>query len=264
VENSFLFSIITVAKNNLPGLQKTCASLIQQTNQQYQWIIIDGNSADGSREWLKTKQTHWISEPDAGLYHAMNKGIKRAQAPYILFLNSGDTLANTNVLENIAHLISPNQHPDLIYGDSIEELSSRRSFYKPAKPHTTLPRGMFTHHQSIFYRRALTENLAFNTEYKIAADYDFTARFLEKAHNISYYPYPVCVFEQGGLSQTNAHIGRHEENLVRKRLGLCSDLYNNLVTLRQVTAQAIKTHCPALYLALKKHTDAKRPNPAIT
>lgn len=79
-----LFSIITVTKNNLSGLQKTTNSITPQTCEDYEWIVIDGDSNDGTKEFLKTTNSHHISEPDNSLYHAMNKGIKSVNGQYFL------------------------------------------------------------------------------------------------------------------------------------------------------------------------------------
>ena len=97
-------SIITVNYNNRDGLQKTIDSVICQTFKDYEWIIIDGGSTDGSRELIEQYQDHfayWCSEPDKGVYNAMNKGIAKAKGEYVNFMNSGDCFADANVLERL-------------------------------------------------------------------------------------------------------------------------------------------------------------------
>lgn len=95
-------SIITINYNNLEGLKRTVASVVNQTRKDFEYIIIDGGSTDGSAAFIETQNqslAYWVSEPDAGIYNAMNKGIKEAKGDYLLFLNSGDHLFDSGVIE---------------------------------------------------------------------------------------------------------------------------------------------------------------------
>jgi len=97
-------SIITISRNNKNGLLETIESVIKQTFNEYEFIVIDGASNDGSRELIEqysSNITYWISEPDNGIYHAMNKGIQQAKGEYCYFLNSGDKFVSENVLQNV-------------------------------------------------------------------------------------------------------------------------------------------------------------------
>lgn len=98
-------SIITINYNNKDGLIKTIDSVINQSFKTFEWIVIDGDSTDGSKELIESYQNYmnyWVSEPDNGIYHAMNKGIDKAKGEYLLFLNSGDCLYDVDVLEKSA------------------------------------------------------------------------------------------------------------------------------------------------------------------
>src|SRR5438552_2810029 len=109
-------SIITVNLNNAEGLEKTIQSVIRQQFSDYEYIIIDGASADGSVEVIKKfsdKISNWVSEKDSGIYNAMNKGIRLAAGNYLLFLNSGDTLCENST----ARLFQPDLFDDIIYCD---------------------------------------------------------------------------------------------------------------------------------------------------
>ena len=147
IEKQTLFTHITVALNNIEGVQKTYNSIQNQTLKNYEWLVIDGNSSDSTKEWLKTAPANWISEVDKGIYDAMNKGIERASGEYLLFLNAGDTLATSETLEKITQKLSKNK-PDFIYGDAYEG-----NHYKRAKSHKHIARGMVTNHQAMLYRR---------------------------------------------------------------------------------------------------------------
>ena len=111
-------SIITVNLNNRDGLQKTIDSVICQTFRDFEWIVIDGGSTDGSKELIEQYADHfayWVSEPDKGIYNAMNKGIKVAKGEYLQFLNSGDSLWNETTLQGVVPFFSGTT--DIFYGD---------------------------------------------------------------------------------------------------------------------------------------------------
>ena len=111
-------SIITINYNNLSGLKKTFASVLSQTYKDFEYIVIDGASNDGSAEEMaehKDMITYCLSEPDNGVYDAMNKGIKVATADYCIFMNSGDCFFTDNVVEKVAHLLDGT---DILYGNT--------------------------------------------------------------------------------------------------------------------------------------------------
>ena len=286
-----LFSIATVTLNNLGGLRKTHASIAQQSCTNFEWLVQDGGSTDGSLEFLNTlaPSLHALcaeSMPDKGIYHAMNRLIDRATGKYILFLNAGDALANPKTLEKISKTL--NQHlraggdlplPIFLYGDAFEDISVALHL-KKAKPHTAIKTGMFTHHQSMLYNRNAIGTLRYNLAYTIAADYDFTARFLHHVRQSSlhgssvqstltnkvdhtdkpcddcaiiYIPQPLCIFESGGVSQTNAVKGRKEQYQIRKTLKLCAPLTNKTITALQALNWQIRRLFPRLYWFLKSH-----------
>ena len=114
--NSVKLSIITVNLNNLEGLKRTYESVVCQTFTDYEWIVIDGGSTDGSREFIEQHQdkfAYWCSEPDKGIYNAMNKGIMRAKGEYLNFMNSGDCFASNDTLIRV---LVDERNEDIIYG----------------------------------------------------------------------------------------------------------------------------------------------------
>jgi glycosyltransferase involved in cell wall biosynthesis len=115
-----LISIITVNLNNLEGLKKTMTSVFEQTWKEFEYIIIDGGSTDGSKEFIEShsnKIDYWVSEPDTGIYNAMNKGIKAAKGEYLLFLNSGDWLYDEKVLKIATEKLDG---CDVLYGNMVK------------------------------------------------------------------------------------------------------------------------------------------------
>jgi glycosyltransferase involved in cell wall biosynthesis len=154
-------SIITVNYNNREGLQKTILSVLQQTSNCYEYLIIDGDSSDGSKEIIednKDRLSYWISEPDSGVYEAMNKGIRKAQGEYLLFLNSGDFFVNEKVLEIV---FSIPHESDLLIGQCHVSLNGKVIYTVIPPPKLTF--GFLYHqgipHQSTFIKRELFDRL---------------------------------------------------------------------------------------------------------
>lgn len=180
-------SIITINYNNLTGLQRTLGSVINQTWNEFQYIVIDGGSADGSAAFIEKHSKnidYWVSEPDNGIYNAMNKGINAATGEYLLFLNSGDDLNDLMALEeNHIHL----KEKDIIYFD-INVIGDGVCFVKKCPTimtfsylyRETLP------HQSTFIRKELFEKIGYYDEdIKIVSDWKFFIIALIK-HNATY------------------------------------------------------------------------------
>ncbi len=242
-----LFSIITITRNNLEGLKATSRSLAAQNCNDYEWIVIDGASDDATTDYLQSSAANWVSETDAGIYDAMNKGLFRAKGEYLLFMNAGDLFASPCVLDEIGKSLECRSvKPDFIYGDAMENGNR-----KTARRHTSIKNGMFTHHQAMLYRRDAIGELLYDTSYIIAADYDFTCRFLMKNNNSLYIPLPVCIFETGGISQREADTGRKEQSVIRWKLELCTSLENSMITQRQKLAWLLRSRLPGFFWYLK-------------
>lgn len=239
-----LFSIITITRNNKTGLSRTAKSIKEQSYQNYEWIIIDGHSTDGTQnDFIDYSTAKIISEEDKGIYDAMNKGIDRASGDYLIFMNAGDIFAYKDVLEKISSRVQVS--PDFIYGDSLED-----NYYKRARSYLKINWGMFTHHQAMFYKRDTLGCLRYDLTYKIAADYDLTLRFLLSLSNdfhILYVPAPICIFETGGLSQKHAKQGRDEQFISREKNKSCQYFQNHLIRLIQVIRFKLRQYSPQAY-----------------
>lgn len=245
-----LFSIITVNKNNREGLKKTALSIQEQEFTDFQWIIIDGVSNDGSADDLEEYEAAIISELDEGPYDAMNKGIELATGDYLIFMNSGDLFAQTQTLQKIRDAVWFSK-PDFIYGDSWET-DGKKTAYKPAGSYLKIGKGMFTHHQSMLYKRTMIQNIRYDLTYRVAADYDFTLRFLDRAQTCLYLPFPLSVFRSGGISQRLVTIGRNEQFLIRQRHKSTSLPVNALTYALQTVTWGLRTCAPGLYWRLKE------------
>ncbi|WP_264563650.1 glycosyltransferase family 2 protein [Flavobacterium sp. N3904] len=169
-------SVITINYNDNKGLYKTINSVLNQTYKDFEFIIIDGGSTDGSKELIEqhSKQVdYWISETDTGVFNAMNKGIKVATGDFVIFMNGGDCFYNSLVLEEIEPLLIDDF--DIYYGDNFKETpSSKRLKTYPEKLNFSFFYTSSINHQSTFIRKSLFEKyFYYNENYKIASDWEF-------------------------------------------------------------------------------------------
>jgi len=246
------FSIITISKDNLDGLEKTHKSVSSQSFPDYEWIVIDGGSDDGSKSYLEVTDAIWVSENDAGIYDAMNKGIEKSSGVYLIFMNAGDRFASNDILSEIAgQIVEMEDSPDFIYGDALEEIN-RKKKYKAARPYIKSSLGLFTHHQAMFYNKNAIGNIRYNSDFKVAGDYDFTLKVLESSPRVLYCPFPICIYEAGGFSQKNMRLGRKEQFKIRHDQGRVSNGVNKAIYVRQSIAAFIRILFPPLYWLIKK------------
>jgi len=197
-------SIITINYNNSEGLEKTIQSVVEQSFADFEFIIIDGGSSDNSLEIIKkygSKISHWVSEKDRGIYNAQNKGIKAAKGEYTLFLNSGDYLAEKNILQKV---FDKNISADIAYGNMFIVFPDGRKEkgYMPAEiTFYQMIRDTLWHPVS-FIKRSLFEKYGgYNEDFKIVADYDFFLNMLiVKKVSTQYLNEFISVFNHDGKS----------------------------------------------------------------
>lgn len=200
-------SIITINFNNRAGLQKTIDSVISQTFKDFEWIIIDGGSTDGSKELIEQYNeyiTYWVSEPDKGIYNAMNKGIKVAKGEYLLFLNSGDWLVDTNIVEQAFPFMND---VDFVYGSlqMVNRDGDIRIWDIPIGDVTgefflnsTMP-----HPATFIKKEKLLQYDGYDESYKIVADWKFFMdAILFGNSSLKKIPFVVSVFNEDGISST--------------------------------------------------------------
>lgn len=218
---SYLFSIITAVRNDAKGFARTWKSIKEQTLRDFEWIVVDGASTDDTPQAIANARadiTLLKSEPDKGVYDAMNKGLDMATHDYIVFMNADDRFAEPDTLARLASDIRRQAAPpDFVYGFANEERLDGSIFTKGRRTHRWAWYGMFTHHQAMFYNRRIAEGVRYNLDYKIGSDYDFTLRILNKSHNILRVEYPLCIFAAAGLSGKHAVRGREDQYNIRVR-----------------------------------------------
>ncbi len=200
-------SIITINYNNVDGLEKTIQSVVSQTFGNFEYIVIDGDSNDGSKNIIQKyadKITYWVSEKDSGIYNAQNKGIKQAKGEYCLFLNSGDTLYENDIINKV---FSSDYSQDILYGELIFEFGNENFQIKKLPDKLSI---YYLFHDNIwhpasFIKRELFNRIGlYNEKYQIASDYDFffNAIIINKASTV-YIPFPIAFYDTSGISSNS-------------------------------------------------------------
>ena len=212
-------SIITVNYNDAEGLGHTIQSVISQTCKDFEYIVIDGGSTDGSESIIKNFEpniSYWVSEADHGIYHAMNKGVAQAHGEYCIFLNSGDTFYDECVLERLAN---NNVVEDIVVGKILSD-KGQAIFNPPQRPISlyylysgTVP------HQSSFIKTDLLRQYPYDEKLKIVSDWKFFVQAIV-LHNCSvrYIDEIIARFDTNGVSTTNPDKMWKEKELVLAEL----------------------------------------------
>jgi glycosyltransferase involved in cell wall biosynthesis len=213
-------SVITINLNNKRGLDKTLKSVTNQTFADYEYIIIDGGSTDGSIEIInrfQNKLSYWVSEPDKGIYNAMNKGIMSAKGDYCLFLNSGDTLINNKTLEK---LFEYNYTEDILFGDMYFNKTLQK--YPDHISFRYLINRSLGHGSTIIKRNLFIQYGCFDENLKIVADWEFFMRcIIMKSCNYRHLNnFPISRFKLDGISSNPKFSEKHyaEKILVFKKI----------------------------------------------
>lgn len=255
-------SIITINYNNRDGLKKTIDSVISQTWRDFEWIVIDGGSTDGSKELIEQYQeyfAYWCSEPDKGVYNAMNKGIAKAKGEYLQFLNSGDRLYDKNVLQTV---FGQEQSAEILFGYMIVESCNRFCNSAMMKPvlywndfiGNTLP------HQSTFSKKKLFDKYGyFDETYKIVSDAKFFIRAIvwEKA-SYKFIPEKITLFQPGGISSG-------DERFYERDIRLRNEMFPKMVvedypfvnTFRKIQKHFFLRKCYTLLLMIANFIEKK-------
>ena len=241
-------SIITINLNNAEGLAKTIESVREQTFHDFEYIVIDGGSNDNSYEVIEKNANiinYWVSEPDAGIYNAMNKGIVKATAEYVIFMNSGDKFIHNNTLQNV---FSKEHSSDLLAGNIV--IAGKRTKMKKKIPHKIT----FYHfivstiwHQATFTKRSLFYEIGlYDEELKICSDWKFAILALIKYNkSIEILNEDIALMDAAGVSGSDEAIARikeeHDET-IKKYFPYFYDDYKELYRLKRFTFNRLKRH----------------------
>lgn len=199
-----IVTIITVCRNHAQELERTIRSVESQTWQEKEYLVIDGASTDDSLDVIKTHEasiTRWVSEPDQGIYDAMNKGVKMAQGEWVIFMNAGDTFAGDDTLQRV---FGNPLDADVIYGDVIKgELVKKAE--APRNAHR-----MFYCHQSAFVRTSCLREFPFDIRHRMSADFKQVKQLFLSGKRFRQLDFPVANFDTQGVSNRNRSAGLYD------------------------------------------------------
>ena len=230
-----VISVITIVYNGVDTLQKTINSIANQRYDHIEYIIVDGASKDGTITLIennKSAVSKWISEPDKGLYDAMNKGLGMATGDYVWFINSGDEIYNTST---IAEMVAgfADKAPDVIYGDTVmidkngNEIGERRLQPPIQLSWKDFRNGMLVSHQSILVSTRIAK--PYNTKYRFSADFEWCLLALKEAKQIHNSNLVLSRFLDGGLTKQNIVLGLKERfDIMRRYFGLIPTLWKHI------------------------------------
>jgi glycosyltransferase len=223
-------SLITVCYNCLNELKLTAQSVALQAVDNLEYIVVDGGSSDGTAEWLKTGNhsvTRWVSEPDNGIYEAMNKGLAMATGDLVGFLHANDTFSDVDILKEVMAVFRKGD-ADLLYAD-LEYVTNdavpkvlrywKSGFFSMKK----LRHGWMPPHPTIYFKRELLSRLGnFDTTYRISADYEWLLRVLTGGVRVAYLPKVMVQMRVGGASNKNLR------SIIQKSREDCSAIKKHL------------------------------------
>lgn len=196
-------SVITINYNNRQGLEKTLKSVVSQSFKNFEYIVIDGDSTDGSKDSIENYASeieYWVSEPDSGIYNAMNKGIEAAKGEYLLFLNSGDEFYETSSLEKAIPYLNGE---DIIYGN-LEIVDDEKNFIKNYSSQLSLHYFYIDAlpHPGSFIKKTAFDNVGmYDENLKIVSDWKwFFEAFAKHSLQWKYIPVVVSRFYMDGVS----------------------------------------------------------------
>lgn len=223
-------TIITINRNNAAGLEKTMRSVVSQTCKDFEYVVIDGASTDQSVDVIRSlegsfgSRLKWISEPDKGIYSAMNKGIGLASGDYLQFLNSGDCLTSEDVTERMMHALDENAFPPILYGNMLKDMPAgkvMRDRCFAGKDITFL--GFYTgtlNHSPAYIKKDLFKKFGlYDESLKIVSDWKWYLQVIILGGvKPVYTDIDVTLFDMTGISETNKSLDKAERRKVLKEL----------------------------------------------
>nr|WP_302829721.1 glycosyltransferase family 2 protein [uncultured Bacteroides sp.] len=224
------FSVITVTYNAEAVLEDTIQSVISQTYRHVEYIIIDGASKDGTLSIInryKERISLVVSEPDKGLYDAMNKGIRHATGDYLCFLNAGDSFHEDDTLQQMVHTLNGGELPDVLYGETAlvdkegHFIRMRRLSTPEVLTWKSFKQGMLVCHQAFFAKRALVE--PYDLQYRFSADFDWCIKIMKKARTLHNTHLTLIDYLEEGMTTQNRKASLKERfRIMVKHYGLIS------------------------------------------
>ena len=243
-------SVVTVSYNAAQCIAETIESVLVQTYTDYEYIFIDGQSTDETVSIIESYRSNFeakgipylvVSEKDAGIYDAMNKGVSRSRGKWIQMLNAGDYLVDENVFKDV--FLACEKNTDVIYGDTILHDGG---YYKliEAGSLETITREMPFCHQSVFVERNILVECGFDIKYKYAADYDQLLCSYLAGKQFQHFHRPIAVYDTSGESEKNFKMTIHEQNSIRSSYGIVQKKPIFYTLMQRVRARLLKKFLP--------------------
>ena len=248
-----LLTIITITYNAGKFLKNTIENIVNQSNKDFEYLIIDGGSKDKTTEIIRQYKNSfyssfeeaqkretklcpeicWISEPDNGLYDAMNKGLHLANGQFVWFINAGDKIYDINTMQTVIDTIRQNPSCDVVYGQSIiidenENIRGERHKIAPKILNKKdLLNGLVVCHQSIIVRKTIAPD--YDLQYQITADYDWVCKVLSKSNGNYYINNYISRFMVAGISaQQRSKSWKERYFIMKKHFGLAATLWAHI------------------------------------
>ncbi|MBR6858073.1 MAG: glycosyltransferase [Bacteroidales bacterium] len=225
-----ILSIITINRNNAVGLEKTMRSVAAQIDGDFEYVVIDGASTDGSVEVIRSfesslgERLKWISEPDKGIYNAMNKGIAMATGDYLQFLNSGDSLVSNDITLRMTEALKNKEYPSILYGNMLKDMPGGKAMRDRCFAGREISfLGFYTgslNHSSAYIRRSLFNRYGMYDEgFKIVSDWKwFLQAIILGGEKPVYVDMDVTLFDMNGISEKNKALDKTERRRVLNEL----------------------------------------------
>lgn len=209
-------SVVTVCYNAVDIIEETILSVLNQTYDNIEYIIIDGGSTDGTVDIIRKyadRLAYWVSEPDKGIYDAMNKGIAAASGDYINFMNAGDKFINSKIVDLLSKQIV--ESDDVIYGNwKIDDYSNQIRYPRNLN---NMKFGSCLCHQSTFTKTSLLKLQGYDTSYRIAADYEKACYLYTKGYKFKYINEVIADYSIDGVSDTQTMLSLNEAEKISNK-----------------------------------------------
>lgn len=223
-------SIVTINYNNAEGLKKTLASVAAQTVTEFEHVVVDGASTDGSADFIREYAesapypVRWVSEPDKGIYNAMNKGLRMASGEYIEILNSGDTFATIESTAKMQEALKQAQFPPILYGNMLKDYGSGKLVRDDCGGTSSRPDSFLyfykgtLNHDCAYIRRSLFEKYGYyNEEMRICSDWEWYVKAIAIGGEKTVYAnVDVTIFDMEGISESG---GKNRDVIIKERRG---------------------------------------------
>jgi glycosyltransferase involved in cell wall biosynthesis len=220
-----LITVVTVVFNGEKHLEQTIRSVIGQTYDNVEYIIIDGGSTDGTLDIIRRYEEaidYWVSEKDGGIYDAMNKGISLATGDWINFMNAGDSFLGDKTIQSVFEKIDYGEAA-VVYGDVLKLYSNKYEFVHRSRPLDNLYKELPFSHQAAFTKAEILRKFSFDTQYKICADHDFFYKLYSKNFKFVWIDMIVANYDMDGLSTHYLKVSTEE-----KRIEACYSKRNKI------------------------------------